>query len=232
MPRPRIHDTDRVLDAVESLAVSSGPATVTIRAISAAVGVSNGALYHSFGSRAGLLAQAWLRAGRRFLEAQTAVVDAALAAPGRAAAIEAVAAAADTPAAFAEQHPDSCRLLLTVPRDELLDPGLPNEIHTEIRELESRLIELMIRLAQRAWNRKDAAAVDAITLCIVDLPTAILLRRDRLRSNTAREQLRAAVRAVLEIEPQLGCASRRGSARTPGVSGASTSARATERNPS
>ncbi|OBJ49114.1 TetR/AcrR family transcriptional regulator [Mycobacterium asiaticum] len=204
MPRPRIHDTDRVLDAAESLAVRAGPAAVTIRAISAAVGASNGALYHSFGSRAGLLAQAWLRAGRRFLDAQTAVVDAALAAPGRAAAINAVAAAADTPAAFAEQHPDSCRLLLTVPRDELLDPGLPNDIRDEIRKLESMLIELMIRLAHRAWNRKDAAAVDAITVCIVDLPTAILLRRDRLRSTTAREQLRAAVRAVLEIEPQLG----------------------------
>ncbi|OBI84698.1 TetR/AcrR family transcriptional regulator, partial [Mycobacterium asiaticum] len=219
MPRPRIHDTDRVLDAVESLAVSSGPAAVTIRAISAAVGVSNGALYHSFGSRAGLLAQAWLRAGRRFLEAQTAVVNAALAAPGRAAAIEAVAAAADTPAAFAEQHPDSCRLLLTVPRDELLDPGLPDDIHTEIRKLESMLIELMIRLAQRAWNRKDAAAVDAITVCIVDLPTAILLRRDRLHSDTAREQLRAAVRAVLEIEPQLGCGGGPGGGRAPARGG-------------
>ncbi|OBK98238.1 hypothetical protein A5645_04025, partial [Mycobacterium asiaticum] len=196
---------------------------MTIRAISAEVGVSNGALYHSFGSRAGVLAHAWLRAGRRFLEAQTAVVDAALAAPGRPAAIEAVAAAADIPAAFAEGHPDSCRLLLTVPRDELLDPGLPDDLHTEIRKLESMLIELMIRLAQRVWNRKDAAAVDAITVCIVDLPTAILLRRNRLRSNTARQQLRAAVRAVLEIEPQLGCASRRESTRTPGVSGAFTS---------
>ncbi|MFZ1165505.1 MAG: TetR/AcrR family transcriptional regulator, partial [Mycobacterium sp.] len=40
MPRPRVYDPDRVLDAVETLAVASGPAAVTIRAISATVGLS------------------------------------------------------------------------------------------------------------------------------------------------------------------------------------------------
>ena len=192
MPRPRVHDPDRVLDAAESLAVSSGPAAVTIRAISAAVGVSNGAVYHTFGSRTGLLARAWLRAGQRFLAAQTALVDRALATPNPQAGAQAVLAAADTPAAFAEQYPNSCLMLLTVPREELFDPDLPDEIATEIRDLEATLVGLMIRLAVAVWDRKDAAAVDTITMCIVDLPTAILLRRNRLRSKTAREQLRAA----------------------------------------
>jgi AcrR family transcriptional regulator len=205
VPRPRVYNPDRVLDAAEALAVASGPAAVTIRGISAAIGVSNGALYHSFGSRAGLLAQAWLRAGRRFLDAQSTMVDNILAgtlsAPGRDAGIAAVAAAADAPAVFAEQHPNSCRLLLTMPRDELLDPELPDEIATDISDLENALVGLMIRLAGIVWDRKDAAAVDIITMCIVDLPTAILLRRDRLHRKTAREQLRAAVCAVLEIEP-------------------------------
>lgn len=202
MPRPRVYDPDGVLDAVESLAVTAGPSAVTIRGISATVGASNGALYHSFGSRAGLLAQAWLRAGRRFLDAQSALVDEALAAPGREAGVVAVVAAADAPAAFAERHPHSCRLLLTVPRGELIDPELPDATRAEIRELETKLVGLMIRLAQRVWDRKDAAAVDTITLCIVDLPTAILLRRDRLHRPKAREQLSAAVRAVLEIDPE------------------------------
>ncbi|OBK26533.1 TetR family transcriptional regulator [Mycobacterium asiaticum] len=199
MPRPRIYDIDIVLDAVESLAVASGPAAVTTRAISATVGVSNGALYHNFGSRAGLLAHAWLRAGRRFLDAQTASVDQALSSGDG---VAAVAAAADAPAAYAEQYPDSCRLLLTMPRDELLATDLPDEIVSQIRDLDAMLIGLMIRLARSVWDRKDAAAVDTITMCIVDLPTAILLRRDRLSSQTAREQLRAAVHAVLEFEPR------------------------------
>jgi AcrR family transcriptional regulator len=196
-----MHDPDRVLDAAESLVVASGPAAVTIRAISAAVGVSNGALYHTFGSRMGLLARAWLRAGHRFLDAQTALVDDALSAPGPFAGVEAVVAAADAPAVFAERYPNSCVLLLMARRDELLDPDLPDEIASEIRDLEAMLVGLMIRLAVSVWDRKDAAAVDTITMCIVDLPTAILLSRDRLHSKTAREQLRAAVTTVLDVGP-------------------------------
>src|SRR5262249_32659640 len=144
---------------------------------------------------------AWLRAGHRFLDAQTALVDDALSAPGPLAGIEAVVAAADAPAVFAERDPNSCVLLLMARRDELLDPDLPDEIATAIADLEAMLVSLMIRLALSMGDRKDAAAVDTITMCIVDLPTAILLSRDRLHSKTAREQLRAAVTAVLDVGP-------------------------------
>lgn len=187
-----------MLDAVERLTAASGPAAVTIRAIGDAVGVSNGAVYHTFGSRAGLMGQAWLRAGRRFLTLQTALVDQALAEHSS---VEAVVAAAEAPVVFAERYPDSAKLLLTVRREELLDSELPDEIAAELRDLDQSLVGLMIRLAAGVWDRKDARAVDAITTCIVDLPTAILLRRDRLGNMTAREHLRAAVRAVLAVGP-------------------------------
>jgi len=195
MPRPRVHEPDRVLDAVESLAVTSGPAAVTTRAISAAVGVSNGALYHTFGSRSGLVSRAWLRAGHRFLGVQGDLVEHSQAPSA------AVLAAAEAPVIFAEQYPDSSKLLLTVRRDELLDAEMSDEIATELAGLDRLLVGLMIRLAADLWDRNDAAAVDTITTCIVDLPTAILLRRDRLTNATAREHLRAAVRAVLDVGP-------------------------------
>ncbi|HZC92373.1 MAG TPA: TetR/AcrR family transcriptional regulator [Mycobacterium sp.] len=201
MPRPRVYEPDRVLDAVESLAVASGPAAVTIRAISAAVGVSNGALYHSFGSRSGLVGHAWLRAGRRFLTVQSSLVDTALSETSPPDPIAAVVAAADAPVVFAEQYPDSSKLLFTVHRDELLNSDVPDEIATELSDLDRMLVGLMIRLAVNLWDRKDARAVDAITTCIVDLPTAILLVRDRLDSAPAREHLRVAVRAILDIGP-------------------------------
>jgi AcrR family transcriptional regulator len=201
MPRPRVYEPDRVLDAVESLAVASGPAAVTIRAISAAVGVSNGALYHTFGSRSGLMGRAWLRAGRRFLAVQNDLVDKALSTTGPRAPVAAVVAAADAPAVFAEQHPDSSKVLLTVSREALLDSDLPDDIAIELRDLDRLLVGLLIRLAVNLWDRKDARAVDTITTCIVDLPTAILLRRDRLANPTAREHLRASVRAVLDVGP-------------------------------
>lgn len=195
MPRPRVYDPDVVLDAAESLAVASGPSAVTIRALSDAVGLSNGALYHTFGSRAGVLARAWLRAGRRFLDVQREVMSAVP--PG----VAAIAAAAQAPVSFAERHPASAALLLRMPRDEVLGPDVPGELTAEIADLEKLLVDLMIQLATDAWGRRDRAAVDAVTTCIVDLPTAILLHRNRLADPTARSHLRAAVDAVLAVGP-------------------------------
>ncbi|MEZ0364548.1 TetR/AcrR family transcriptional regulator [Mycobacterium sp. pUA109] len=198
MPRPRVHDPDRVLDAVESLAAASGPAAVTIRAIGAAVGMSNGALYHSYGSRAGLAGAAWLRAGRRFLGLQQDLVEDALSDRGPA---DAVVAAADAPVVFAGRHPESAKLLLTIRRDDLLGEDLPTDIAAQLAELDTSLVALMSQLAAAVWDRKDADAVDTITTCIVDLPTAIVLGRERLGSPTARDHLHAAVRAVLAVGP-------------------------------
>ncbi|OBH30742.1 TetR family transcriptional regulator [Mycobacterium sp. E342] len=199
MPRPRVHDQDQILDAVERLAVQAGPAAVTIRAVSDATGVSNGALYHTFGSRAGLVGRAWLRAGHRFLCAQAELIDAA----PQGDAVAAVVAAAEAPAVFAQDHPASSRLLLTVRRDELLGPDTPPDLAAQLRDLDRLLVESMIRLARLLWDRKDAAAVDVVTMCIVDLPTAILLHCNRIKDTDARERLRAAVIAVLDAgEPR------------------------------
>jgi AcrR family transcriptional regulator len=198
VPRPRVYEPDRVLDAVESLAVASGPAAVTIRAVSAAVGVSNGALYHTFESRSGLMGRAWIRAARRFFTMQHDLVGQALADGDPQAA---VVAAADAPVVFADRYPDSSKLLWLVSREELLESDLPDDVAAELHDLHRSLIDLMIRLADKMWDRRDARAVDTITTCIVDLPTSIVLRRDRLTNPTAREHVRASVRAVLDVGP-------------------------------
>ncbi len=198
VPRPRVYDLDAVLDAVESLVAAGGPAAVTVRAVASAAGVSNGALYHNFSSRPDLMARAWLRAATRFLAVQREAVSAA---SGAEAGVAAVVAAAQAPAAFAEQHPGSARLVLTVRREEILGPQLSEQLGVELKSLDDHLVQVMVALAERLWGRRDAAAVDTITTCIVDLPTAILLSRDRLHDPTARAQLGAAVRAVLETGP-------------------------------
>jgi len=56
-------------------------------------------------------------------------------------------AAADAPVVFAGQYPESAELLLTVRRKELVDADLPDEIASQISELDRLLIGLMIRLA-------------------------------------------------------------------------------------
>lgn len=130
MPRPRVYGPAQVLDAVEALAARSGPAAVTIRAVGEATGASNGAVYHGFGSRAGLIAAAWLRAAQRFLAVQRELVDAA---PGAA---EAVVAAADAAVVFADRDPDACRLLFALRLDELSEDGLPAQLSEQLRVAE------------------------------------------------------------------------------------------------
>lgn len=203
MPRPRVHDHDHLLDVAEKLAVNSGPAAVTVRALSEATGVSNGAIYNAFGSRAGLVGRVWLRAAGQFLALQRDTVARALAdGSDRESAIEAVVAAADTPALFSIEHPVSARFLLTVRREELLGSGdIPADIADELRTLDKTLGDLFIQLSRALWDRTDRQTVSIIRDCVVELPTALLLRGKHTPDSPARERLAAAVRGVLSIPP-------------------------------
>ncbi|MVZ90331.1 TetR family transcriptional regulator [Microbacter sp. ANSKLAB05] len=203
MPRPRVHDLDQLLDAAERLAAQSGAAAVTVRALSDLTGVSNGAIYHAFGSRAGLVGRAWLRAARRFLDLQREMVEAALAGgdPSEAAA-DATVAAADAPAQFVLDHPSSGRFLLTVRRSELLGSAdLPVDVAAELQGLDHGLTDLFVKLSRALWSRADRAAVDVIRDCVVELPNALLLRGRRAPTPAARERIAASVRAVLALGP-------------------------------
>ncbi|PRC50983.1 TetR family transcriptional regulator, partial [Mycobacterium sp. ITM-2017-0098] len=71
-------------------------------------------------------------------------------------AVEAVVAAALCPAAFHDQNPTSAQFLLTVPREELLRSGeVPDDIATELRQLDKALVTIFIRLSRSLWDRKD-----------------------------------------------------------------------------
>lgn len=202
MPRPRTHDLDAVLDAAQKLAVDAGAAAVTVRALAEVTGVSNGAIYHAFGSRAGLLGRVWLRAATRFLAVQSDAVDAALH-PGQTpeTAVDAIIAAADAPAAFALVSPQQGHFLLTVRRGELLgDSDIPADIADELRILDTRLTRLFITLSTAMWGRSDRESVAVIKDCVVELPTALLLRGRRDPDPATRARLAAAVRGVLSIQ--------------------------------
>lgn len=206
MPRPRLHDLDGVLDIAAALAVREGIAAVTVRALSEAASVSNGALYHAFGSRAALLARSWLRAADKFLALQRHTVDHALdgagGRPPAVGAVEAVVATALCPATFLDQDETSARFLLTVSRDDLLRSGdVPDDLAEALRRLDEALVAVFVRLSMSLWDRKDREAVDLIRVCIVELPTALLVRSGRFAEAAARDRLAAAVRAVLTIPP-------------------------------
>jgi AcrR family transcriptional regulator len=193
MPRPQVYDRDAMLDAAEELAVEGGVTAVTIRAVSERAGISNGAIYHAFGSRGGLVGRAWVRAARRFLTLQKQAVDA------ETEPVRAVVAAADAPAVFSEQFPHSAQLWLAIPRDELIGDA-PAEVQAEVHALETDLRDMLIRLSIAMFDRKDAASVAVIEDCIVGLPTGLMLRRPMPPTADTRRRLAAAVEAILSVK--------------------------------
>lgn len=211
VPRPRVHDLDQLLDVAERFVVDEGPERLTVRQISAASGVPNGAIYHAFGSLAALRGRMWLRAATEFLDLQAALIDEVLGtSPAPEDAVNAVVVAADAPAALADRRPAAARMLMTVRREQLLGPDLPEELADSLLGLDRRLVsEVLRRLSTVMWGRQDGPSVEVITTCVVDLPTALLRRP--LRQVDAdgavripadvRERLAAAVRAVLDREP-------------------------------
>jgi len=192
MPRPQVYDRDAMLDAAEGLAVDGGVKAVTIRAVSERAGISNGAIYHAFGSRGGLVGRAWVRAARRFLTLQRQSVDA------EDDPVRAVVVAADAPAVFSEQYPSSARLVLGTSREDLIGEA-PADVQAELRALDTDLRDLLIRLSIAMWDRKDAASVAVIEDCVVGLPTGLMLRRPMPPSDATRRRLAAAVEAILSV---------------------------------
>ncbi|MEU7855499.1 helix-turn-helix domain-containing protein [Nonomuraea sp. NPDC049141] len=208
MARPRTHDLDQLLDVAERLVADGGPERFTVRALAEASGVSNGAIYHAFGSLPVLLGRLWMRAAGEFLDLQVELVD-AVQGGDRETAIAAVVAAAGAPAVFADRRPAAVRMLMAVRRDQLLGPQVPDELAEEMFALDQRLVALLVRLARGLWGRADGASVEVITLCVVDLPTAVFRRaltepsadgRPVIGSDS-RERLEAAVRGALTLPP-------------------------------
>jgi AcrR family transcriptional regulator len=203
--RPREHDLDAVLDHARELWVRGGEGAVTIRALSAAAGVSNGAIYHAFGSRDGLRAAVWAREAGRFLADLETRVDRVLAGDGSA--TEAVLAAATSSGDYALVDEAGARLLLSALPQDLVTSDLPADRVEELAALRRRLDELIGDLAERLWDRRDRAARTAVRCCLVELPSALLLaprptgEPGRPDDPAARRLLELAVRGILAEEP-------------------------------
>lgn len=198
MARPREHDVEDLLDHARSIWADRGTAALTIRALSAASGASNGAIYHAFGSRATLLARVWVREAERFLTVQSDAVDAALREGDP---VGAVVAAALAPSDHARRDAAGARLLLAVSPEDLVGEEVGEHDRDAVRRLRAALHALVVRLADEVWGRTDPAAVRLVGFCVVDLPSALLLARDRTTDPLARTALERAVRGVLTSPP-------------------------------
>ncbi|SCX54139.1 transcriptional regulator, TetR family [Klenkia marina] len=198
MARPRLHSPDAILDAAQDLLVAHGRDSLTVRALAERSGVSNGSIYHAFGSLETVVATTWLRRARDFLTLQQAAVAAEL---DRGDPRAAVLAAADAPARYAEASMPAAQLLTRLSRDDVVTATVDPTVATELTALDGAVAGTLRRLAGAVLPRADRTAVDVLTTCIVRLPGALLfpgIRRGTV-DPLARRQLAAAVTAVLDV---------------------------------
>lgn len=198
MGRPRQYDLADLLRHARDLWIERGVDGLTIRALSSASGASNGAVYHAFGSRDGLLARVWAEEAGRFLAFQRDRVAEAM---GEGEATAALVAAALAPAAYAKDDEDGARLLLAATVDDLLTSELDEEGRPQLLQLQKELGVLLVELASALWERGDRAAVTVVRHCVVTLPGALLLKADRITDPLAQHSLEHAVRGIAAAPP-------------------------------
>lgn len=201
MARQRLHTLDDLLDVAEQIVTSGDPSGLTLRSLAAAAGASNGTIYHAFGSKDVLLARLWLRSSSRLRELMAEAMTASTGSTGTAG-VDAVVAVALAPVEFVRRFPASARLFFAQRRDQLFSGDLPPEVEAELAAVQGRFVELLVALARGVWERGDRVAVEAIAVCVVDLPGGIVRRcllEDREADEATAARLEAAVRAILAL---------------------------------
>lgn len=198
MGRPRHYDLDELLGHARLLWIEKGVAGVTMRALSSASGASNGAVYHAFGSRDGLLARVWSREAEMFLAYQRDQVEQAMREDDP---TSALVVAALAPASYAVQNENGARLLLAANADQLMTAELDGDGRDRLLRLQQNLGRLLTELATALWDRRDRAAVRTVRYCVVNLPGTLLLKGKTITDPVAQHALERAVRGIASEPP-------------------------------
>lgn len=198
MARPQLVDLDALLDHARDLWVEEGQAAVTIRALSARSGVSNGAIYHHFSSRNHLLAQVWASEASAFRAFQREQIQHAR---DHGTAEDAVVAAALSTGSYASVKGAAVRVLLASRPDSITPDGVPDQLVKELRRHRASSASLIADLAEEVWGRSDATAKTLMRNCVVDIPARVFMAAGRPNDALARYAIEHAVRGVLAAGP-------------------------------
>jgi AcrR family transcriptional regulator len=192
VPRPAVHNTDALLDAARDLVVTAGSRAAGIRAIAERSGAPTGSLYHRFGSRDDLVAQAWLRAVRRFQAGF-------LAALGCDDPREGVVNAVRWAVSFALNQPADANLLVAHSRKDLLLAEPRSALAAELTAVNARLIRAVRDITRRLYGSDAPEALERVSYAIIDLPQAVLRRHlpAGTLSDATADNLASAVRALI-----------------------------------
>jgi AcrR family transcriptional regulator len=198
MGRPQLVDVDALLDHAREIWIAEGQAAVTIRALSARSGVSNGAIYHHFSSRNHLLSQIWAREASAFRAFQREQIQDAR---DHGTAEDAVVAAALSTGGYADVKGAAVRVLLASRPDTITPDGVPDQLIKELRRHRASAATLISDLAEEVWGRSDETARRLMRNCVVDIPARIFMSAERPNSPLARYAIEHAVRGVLAAGP-------------------------------
>jgi len=168
--RSALHDTGVLLDAARDLIVGGGPHAAGIRAIAERSGAPSGSLYHRFGSRDALVAQAWLRAVHRFQAGFLAAL------AGASDPRDGVEDAVRWSVLFALSEPADAHLLLRYSRRDLLRTEPRGALAAALAAVNEPLEQATRTLAVRLYGAASGEALERVTYAIMDLPLAVLRR--------------------------------------------------------
>ncbi|MFL6024218.1 MAG: TetR/AcrR family transcriptional regulator, partial [Marmoricola sp.] len=186
------------LDHARELWVAEGQSAVTIRAVSARSGVSNGAIYHHFTSRTHLLSQIWAREASAFRSYQREQIESAR---HRGTAQDAVVAAALATGGYATFKGAAVRVLFGSRPDSLTAEGVPEDVVKELRNHRASAATLIADLAEEAWGRSDVTAKRLMHNCVVDIPARVFIAAEKPNDPLARYAIEHAVRGLLAAGP-------------------------------
>jgi AcrR family transcriptional regulator len=189
MGRPRVHDTDAILDAARDLILNENVAAATMTAIAEQSSAPIGTLYHRFGSRGELLAGVWLRAQERFLSGFRE----ALQHPDP---LDAIVQAARWIVTFSKENAADARLMAIVrPRDVL---SMSAEGLAKRNMANAEAATFVDRTARRLSKAEEARA--RVWSATFDMPSGAVRRPlawHQPLADTLEDDVEAAARAIL-----------------------------------
>jgi AcrR family transcriptional regulator len=165
--RPRLHDTQQLLDAAVALGGQHGPAGITMAGVAKAARAPSGSLYHRFESRDALLGELWLRTVARF---QAGFIEALAADPP----LEACVGAARHTVGWSRRHRPEARILLRG-RREFGAAGWTHELRQRIDAAQEELEAALRDAADRLPGRRGDC-LERVLLVAVDIPYAVVRR--------------------------------------------------------
>lgn len=164
MPRPAKFSEEQILDVSRDLVVESGPATLTMTAVSRLLGAPSGSLYHRFPGRDTLAAALWVRAVRRFQSGYLAEL-------GNRDPLQAALAAAGHVVTWSRANLNDARLLLQFRSRDLVHGQWPQTLRDENLRLR-RQLETSIRDLQASFGATEPAERHRVSFAVIDVPYA------------------------------------------------------------